>query len=139
MPAINGEVVLLDAAALAAGTKTGTTYAIDLQPDPTSGDHTQQVWATVSWEGMSAGSLVVNVYSKPRTTDPVSASNQPVLVATMSPQLDQTPVTASTGVCRTFIEVAGPNMYAEAIVVGAGTPNVTVYLESTSDITLSTP
>lgn len=139
MPAINGEAVLFDAATLAAGTKTGTTYAIDLQPDPTSGDHTQQVWATVCWEGMSAGSLVVNVYCLPRETDPVSASRQPILVATMSPQLDQDPVTAAEGSCRTFVEVAGPLMYAEAIVVGAGTPNVTVYLDSTGQLTLTEP
>jgi hypothetical protein len=137
MPSINGNAVLFNGAALAAVTTTGTTRRVTLEPEPLSGDHTQQVWATVSWEGMSAGSLVVNVYCLPLVTVPASASRQPVLVATHAPQLDQTPAVAAAGVCRTFIEVAGPNMYAEAVVVGAGTPDVTVYLESTGQINLA--
>lgn len=133
MPAINGQVTIFDYASLAAGTKIGTTYRIELSPESLSGDRTQQVWALISWEGLGVGDLTVNVYNQAATMTPAAKSNQPLLVATSGLQ------TATSGAMQVFVEVAGPNMYAEAVVNGVGTPDVTVYLLATANIDTVTP
>ena len=110
MPAINSQAVIFDQAALAAGTKVGTTYAIDLGPEPTSGDHTQQVWALISWSGLTAGSIQVNIYNQADVSTPAAKSFSPLLVGQLVDSTNTpTAQTAAAGSQLVFIEVAGTN------------------------------
>jgi hypothetical protein len=132
MPAIASEEVAYNGANLAANTYTATKR-ITLAPNPTSGDKTQQVWAFISWDGLSAGDLRVRVRNKPMVTVPASASREGIVVADSGLQTSS----PGSGSVLTFIEVAGPDLEIETVVNGAGTPNVTVYIQSTAEITLS--
>lgn len=131
MPAITGQGRIYNAAAIVDGTALGSEYAIELKPNPRSSDTTQQAWAGISWSNLGAGTLIVNVYNLAKPTTPASASREKQLVATSGS------VSAASGSLLKFIEVAGPNMIVETVVAGGGVPNVTVNLESTSNVTVT--
>jgi len=136
MPAVNSQAVIYDQAALGAGTKVGTTFAISLAPEPLTGDSTQQGWLSLSWSGLTAGSIQINVYNLPDVTVPAVKSYSPLLVATLVDSTNTpTAQTATSGCQWVFTEVMGPLLYAEAVVVGAGTPDCTVTLLATGQVT----